>query len=438
MTSIRKELLWTLLPAVLVLLAIAVLAVLREVRDELNELFDAQLAQASLTVPAMPVRELPPATGDDDDDPRSELVVATWAAGALEPTFLLPTQAPLPRDAEPGFSTHTVAGEKWRLYVRHDGERVIAAAQPLRIRDGAEMDIAERVILPLALLVPAIILTVLFLVKRGLRPLTRFAHELDSRRHDALASLPLSALPAELLPMATAMNDLLTRLSRALAAQEVFIADAAHELLTPLTALQVQVQMLERARSEERRAQATADVRSSLERCVALARQLLALARYSGETPPARDFEQVPLLGVVRAAVAEVLPKAHARGIDLGVTSNTDCVIQGDDKALLTLLANLLDNAIKYSPQGSRVDVAIDVREKAPVVTVSDGGPGIAPAEHARVFDRFYRSRNVEAQGSGLGLAIALEIAVRHGARIALRTPGRLGGLDAEVVFAAA
>ena len=290
-------------------------------------------------------------------------------------------------------------------------------------------------ILPLVLLVPAIILTVLFLVKRGLRPLTRFAHELDSRRSDALASLPLSALPAELLPMATAMNELLARLARAVAAQEVFIADAAHELLTPLTALQVQVQMLERARSEERRVQATEDVRSSLERCIGLARQLLTLARYTGETPPEPDFTQVPLLGVVRAAVAEVLPKAHARAIDLGVTSNTDCVIQGDDKALLTLLANLLDNAIKYSPQGSRVDVAIDVREKAPVVTVSDGGPGIPPAEQARVFDRFYRSRNAESQGSGLGLAIALEIAVRHGARIALRTPGKLGGLDAEVVF---
>jgi two-component system OmpR family sensor kinase len=435
MTSIRKQLLWTLLPAVLALLAIAVLAVLREVRDELNELFDAQLAQASLTVPATPVSELPPATGDDDDDPRSDLVVATWAPGATEPTFLLPTRAPLPRDLPTGFSTQDIAGEKWRVFIRSDRERTVAAAQPLRVRDGAERDIAEQLIVPLALLVPAIILTVLFLVKRGLRPLTRFAHELDSRRPDALASLPLTALPAELLPMATAMNDLLARLSRALAAQEVFIADAAHELLTPLTALQVQVQMLERARSEERRTQATEDVRSSLERCIALARQLLTLARYSGETPPARDFERVPLLAVVRAAVAEVLPKAHARGIDLGVTSNTDCVIQGDDKALLTLLANLLDNAIKYSPQGSRVDVAIDVREKAPVVTVSDGGPGIAPADQARVFDRFYRSRNVETQGSGLGLAIALEIAVRHGARIALRTPGRLGGLDAEVVF---
>ena len=435
MTSIRKQLLWTLLPAVLALLAIAVLAVLHEVRDELNELFDAQLAQASLTVPATPVRELPPATGDDDDDPQSELVIATWAPGTSEPTFLLPTQAALSRDSPPGFSTQTINGEEWRVFVRHDEVRTVAAAQPLRIRGGAVTDIAEQLILPIALLVPAIILTVLILVKRGLRPLTQFAHELDSRRPDALASLPLTALPAELLPMATAMNDLLARLSRALAAQEVFIADAAHELLTPLTALQVQVQMLERARSEERRAQATADVRSSLDRCVALARQLLTLARYSGETAPTRDFEQVPLLGVVRAAVAEVLPKAHARGIDLGVTSNTDCVIRGDDKALLTLLANLLDNAIKYSPQGSRVDVAIDVRERAPVVTVSDGGPGIATADQARVFDRFYRSRNVETQGSGLGLAIALEIAVRHGARIALRTPGRLGGLDAEVVF---
>jgi two-component system OmpR family sensor kinase len=435
MTSIRKELLWTLLPAVLILLAIAVLAVLHEVRDELDELFDAQLAQAALSLPASPVRELPPATGDDDDDPRSDMVVAVWETGASEPTFLLPTRAPLPRAAPPGFSNARIAGEEWRIFSRQDGTRIVQAAQPLHVRNGAGDDIAERVALPLVLLVPIIIFSVLFLVKRGLRPLTLFARELDSRRPDALASLPLTALPAELLPMATAMNELLSRLSRALAAQEVFIADAAHELLTPLTALQVQVQMLERARSEERRTQATEDVRSSLERCIDLTRQLLTLARYSAEAPPAHDFEQVPLIGVVRAAVAEVLPKAHARGIDLGVTRSTDCVIQGDDKALLTLVANLLDNAVKYSPRGSRVDVAIDVREAAPVVTISDGGPGIAPAEQARVFDRFYRSRNAENQGSGLGLAIAQEIAVRHGARIALRAPGKLGGLDAEVVF---
>ncbi len=130
MTSIRKQLLWTLLPAVLALLAIAVLAVLHEVRDELNELFDAQLAQASLTVPATPVRELPPATGDDDDDPQSELVIATWAPGTSEPTFLLPTQAALSRDSPPGFSTQTINGEEWRVFVRHDEGRTVAAAQP--------------------------------------------------------------------------------------------------------------------------------------------------------------------------------------------------------------------------------------------------------------------------------------------------------------------
>jgi two-component system OmpR family sensor kinase len=233
------------------------------------------------------------------------------------------------------------------------------------------------------------------------------------------------------------MNQLLSRLHAALSAQEVFVANAAHELLTPLTALQVQVQMLERAKSEERRAQGTRDVRRSLERCISLARQLLTLARNSSETSQL-PFRPLSLGDAVRAAVSEVLPKAHARGIDLGIARETGSVIVGDGKAIQTLLENLLDNAIKYSPAKGRVDVSILERGDRPVVTVSDSGPGIPAADHSRVFDRFYRVSGVEVEGSGLGLAIAREIASRHGATIEFRTPGELGGLDVDVVFASA
>jgi two-component system OmpR family sensor kinase len=434
MTSIRKSLLWTLLPAILLLLAIASFMVLHAVRDEISELFDVQLAAAAQATPASPLPKRAPLMREGDD-PSSELVVAAWSNDSREPVFFSSTRAPLLRDAPAGFSMREMGGELWRLYTVREAARIVQAAQPVRIRDDATLEIAARVVFPLALLVPAIVLCVLLLVQRGLRPLTRFAQELHTRRPDALASLSLTALPAELLPMASAMNELLERLARALALQETFIADAAHELLTPLTALQVQVQMLERARTEERRVQGIGDVRASLERCIVLARQLLTLARYSSDSPPAREFSQTPLLGVVRAAVSAVLPKAHARGTDLGVISNTDCVVLGDEKALLIMLENLLDNAIKYSPPASRVDVAIDRRDGAAVVTVSDAGPGIAAGEQLRVFDRFYRSSNADAPGSGLGLAIALEISQRHRARLALRTPGRLGGLDVEVIF---
>lgn len=431
MTSIRRELLWSLLPAVLVLLAIAVLAVLREVRDEIDEVFDALLVQSAHVVP---LSRAPEFISEKDDDPTEHLVIAAWESNAQEPRFYSREHAALTRSVSDGLRTVRINGERWRTYQFGSDGTTIVAAQPLDVRDEATAEIAARVTLPMLLLIPLVVLVVLFLVKRGLRPLTRFAGELHSRSPDALGSIELHSMPAELLPMANAMNDLLARLSAALSSQQVFVADAAHELLTPLTALQVQVQMLERARTEERRNQATRDVRTSLERCIALARQLLTLARHSTEQPvePRRPLR---LGDAVRAAVSDVLPKAHLRGIDLGVASETDCTLVGEEKAIQTLLANLLDNAIKYAPSSGRVDVVIGTREGRPVITVSDNGPGIAPAEKPRVFDRFYRSNQVDVEGSGLGLAIAREIAARHDATIELQTPGRLGGLDVAVVF---
>ncbi len=235
-------------------------------------------------------------------------------------------------------------------------------------------------------------------------------------------------------PRVEFLTQLLARLNAALSAQQVFVADAAHELLTPLTALQVQVQVLERARSEDRRQQATQDVRKSLERCVELTRQLLSLARHSAEQPsgPAHRHS---LGQAVRAAMSDVLPKAHARGIDLGIARETESFVVADGKAIQTLIANLLDNAIKYSPANGRVDVSILERNAQPLITVSDAGPGIPVADRERVFDRFYRVSDAETEGSGLGLAIAREIATRHGASIELRVPGALGGLDVDVLF---
>jgi two-component system OmpR family sensor kinase len=436
MTSIRKALLWTLLPAILLLLAVAVLAVLHEVRDEIDELFDAQLARAAHAIPATPDPQ-PAADADEEDDPTRQLVIAVWNGAATAPVYHSLTRAPLQRASRPGFSTRVINGEPWRIFVSAIGEQTIQVAQPVRIRTEASAEIASRIALPMLLLVPIVVLAVLWLLKRGLRPLSRFAEDLDSRSHSALESVPLTGLPAELLPMATAINDLLARLRAALSAQQVFVADATHELLTPLTALQVQVQMLERAKSEDRRSQATRDVRASLERCITLARQLLTLARHTGDTPSAPS-QSMQLGDVVRAAMSDVLPKAHARRIDLGIASETACAVVGEPKALQTLLGNLMDNAVKYSPVAGRVDVSIDTRGNQPRVTVSDTGPGISTGDQARVFDRFYRSTSVDVEGSGLGLAIAREIAATHGAKIELRTPGQLGGLDVEVIFSSA
>jgi two-component system, OmpR family, sensor kinase len=431
MRSIRKSLLQLLLPAVLALLALAVFEVLHEVRDEIDELFDAQLQQAAFAVPA---DALSPPAIRPDDDPNSNLVIAVWSAGSDQPVFRSRDRVALEGVRAAGFHTDVIEGTAWRVFVRRDGAQTIQTAQPVRVRNEAAAEIASRIALPLLVLVPVLVLTVLYLVKRGLNPLTRFTTELDKRSPSTLDSVPTEPLPAELVPMATAMNQLLARLNVALSAQRVFVADAAHELLTPLTALQVQVQVLERAKSEDRRQQATQDVRRSLERCVELTRQLLSLARHSADQASG-PAHRLSLGEAVRAAMSDVLPKAHARGIDLGIARETEGAVVADGKAIQTLIANLLDNAIKYSPANGRVDVSILERNARPLITVSDAGPGIPLADRERVFDRFYRVSDAETEGSGLGLAIAREIATRHGASIELRVPGALGGLDVDVLF---
>jgi two-component system OmpR family sensor kinase len=223
-----------------------------------------------------------------------------------------------------------------------------------------------------------------------------------------------------------ALNGLLARLNRALGAQRAFIADAAHELRSPLTAVHLQAQLAERAASDAERAAALAELRAGLERATHLVEQLLTLAR---EEPGVseRPFAPVNLDELARHVIAEYAPIAAARHVDLGMVDrngpDSDAVISGDAAGLRALLSNLVDNAVRYTPAGGRVDVALRREQGDAVLSVRDSGPGIPESERARVFDRFYRLPEAGAAGiagSGLGLAIVKRVAERHDAAVAL------------------
>jgi two-component system OmpR family sensor kinase len=271
-----------------------------------------------------------------------------------------------------------------------------------------------------------------YLVGRGLFPLRRFAEEVARRSPGALQPVSAGGLPAEIAPVATALNALLGRLEHALAAQQTFVADAAHELLTPLTAVQVHLQMLERAHTEKRRHAARENLRHGLNRCIRLARQLLTLARQSPETPHP-PFQAVDLAAVASDVVSEAQAAARARETDVGVAAGSPARACGDADSLRLLVRNLIDNAIKYTPPGGRVDLVTGTEQGIAWLTVSDSGPGIPEGDRERVFDRFFRRSGSDVDGSGLGLAIVREIAHRHGATVKLTSPGKLGGLDAEI-----
>jgi two-component system OmpR family sensor kinase/two-component system sensor histidine kinase QseC len=255
------------------------------------------------------------------------------------------------------------------------------------------------------------------------------------QRRDARTLAPLGTdhLPREIEPLVNELNRLLERLRQAFAAQRAFISDAAHELRSPLTALRLQLQLLDRAPDETERLEARARLGAAVERAIHLVEQLLTLAR-SEPQDAAMELENVDLAAAAADAIKDTHDLALARKIDLGLEAPPGLNVQGDREALRTLVRNLVDNAVRYTPPGGTVQVRCWSAAQRAQLEVSDTGPGIPPGEKKRVFDRFYRRAAAQEDGTGLGLAIVKAIAERHGAQIDLgEAPG--GGLRVAVSF---
>jgi two-component system OmpR family sensor kinase len=315
--------------------------------------------------------------------------------------------------------------------------RVVQVAQPTRVRREAAAAAALRTVIPFLALLPVLGGLIWWTVGLGLAPLDRIAREVKSRSSTRLEPLPLQGVPAEARPLIEALNDLLHRRNAALAAQRAFIADAAHEMRTPLTALNLQANLIERAASDAARVFALADLKRGLARASHVVQQLLTLAREEPDdgTPPA--LGRVDLVRLAGCAAADYALLAESRGIDLGLGEGVaSAPVNGDAEALRTLLANLVENAIRYTPGPGRVDIAVSLVEGQARLSVSDSGPGIPVDERERVFDRFYRRAEATEPGSGLGLAIVRTIAARHGASVEL-ADSALGGLQVGVLFPA-
>ncbi len=278
-----------------------------------------------------------------------------------------------------------------------------------------------RMMLPQALLILLAAVLVWYAVGRGLAPLSTLRKEIENRSHRDLSALPEKQAPQEVQPLIRAMNDLLQRLSETLAAQQRFIADAAHQLRTPVAGIKTQTELALR-QSASGETQATLhQLHTATEQMTRLINQLLSLARAEPGTERVHTTEKLDLNELVREATTEWVPRALARNIDLGFDSPQDVItIAGDAFLLREMLNNLLDNAIRYTLAGGQVTVHIVPDASHIVLSVEDNGPGIPESERERVFERFYRVLGTGVDGCGLGLAIVREIAQRHGAEVSL------------------
>ncbi|MGI4813169.1 MAG: ATP-binding protein [Janthinobacterium lividum] len=440
MRSIRKRLLVFLLGCTIAGIAAAGFLIYRQAQAEANELFDYQLRQTAGALPSEPFSSVLGSNSDNDG-----VVIQIWSREGVQLYYSHP-RAPLAQRAELGFSTeHTSQGD-WRVYSAVVGDNVVQLAQPMAVRTALAAEVAWRTIWPLLVLLPILGLLVWLVVGRGLRPLARLAAVLEARRPDAVEPLTVAPLPVEVAPLVAALNGLLRRLSIALGAQKAFVADAAHELRTPLAALKIQLQWLRRARDDADRAAAFDAFEAGIARATRLVEQMLALARAEPDAAAALGHAASPLAWssiqldrLLSDCVEDQAGVALERGVDLGIVARSACQVDGDAEALAVMFNNLLDNAVKYTPAGGRVDVSIGLAgvPALPTVEIVDAGPGIPPDERARVFDRFYRvPGNGEVSGSGLGLSIVARVAERHGASVSFDDGPDGRGLCVRVIFA--
>ena len=357
-----------------------------------------------------------------------EMIIQIWRADGVM-LYRSPQGRLLPPQTVIGFSDTVAGGEPYRIYALRTDTQVVQVAQQTEARGRMAGQLALRAVLPVALLAPVLMLIVWWVVGRAIGPIERVRRQVAARRPDDLAPLPTAGLPAEVRPLVGEMNGLLTRLSAAWDALTHFTADAAHELRSPLAALRLQAQSLQRAPDDATRAIATERLLAGIDRATRLVEQLLALARQEGAGEGA-ELVSLDLTALARNALADAEPEAARHAIALTLDAPTaHVVLRADEAALAVLLRNLLGNALRHTPPGGQVRVG--VREEASVIdlTVEDSGPGIAPDERARVQGRFYRVPGTPGHGSGLGLAIVRAIAERHGAALTLDASPTLGGL---------
>ncbi|MBV8635499.1 MAG: sensor histidine kinase N-terminal domain-containing protein [Burkholderiaceae bacterium] len=313
-----------------------------------------------------------------------------------------------PAKAKPDHATHVV---------------LVQLAETLDKRTELANQIVKGVILPEFIILPIALALVWFALSRGLLPLAELRQRIRRRQPGDLSPIDSRQVPEEITPLVGSLNDMLERLAQNIASQKRFIADAAHQMKTPLAGMRMQSELALRQTSEEEIHRSLMQLAKSSEAATRLVNQLLALARAENQTPEAAPFVPIELTELAREAVQAWVQTALANKIDLGFEQPGHAIMtRGNPTMLREMLGNLVDNALRYTPAGGSVTLRVraDTGERHAVIEVEDTGPGIAAAERSHVFERFYRILGSNADGSGLGLAIVREIAQQHGAEVDL------------------
>ena len=437
--SLKRRLLVALLTGIaLVWLATAVYSYF-DARHELDELLDAHLAQSVALLLAQTGDE----PGEIDTEHMAQLhkrarsvAIQMWENGktlrlhsASAPDARLSAQ-------DEGFSDALIKGERWRVFSAWDGERryLVQVGERYETRDEIAVGLAKNLLLPLLFALPLLGLLVWLNVARALRPLARLGRQVAERDPGNLGVLDAGAIPAEVMPLVENLNRLFGRVTQLIENERRFTADASHELRTPLAGLKTQAQVARAAAGDAERKHALDNVIAGCDRATHLVQQLLTLARLDPDEPGSKA-ETCDLQALASAAVAELAPYALSKKVEIELAEGDAVPVAGHAGLIAILLRNLIDNAIRYSPEGGSVRVRAERDKNTATLTVTDAGPGIPADERGKVGQRFYRILGTEEYGSGLGLSIVKRIVELHGASLSLDDGEQGRGLSVTVRF---
>ena len=448
--SLRAQLLKQLmLPIVLATLAIAGSGYF-SAREEIGEIYDSELITAANVLWLLnrdyaqddqPTIAMKTQSIDlDNIDPDAMDEYAQWRSFRVfkHGKIIIESDNARPENIPPsvqGFTNFMHDGEQWRSFTLRvaDDNTVVEVAERVEARGDLIWRISEGLIWPLLFVIPVIGLLIWRGVHVGLIDLRRFAIAIKKRSPDDLSRLQSDHVPVELTPLAEGLNQLLGKLEAAAAHERIFMDNAAHELRTPLAALSIQAQVALAANDAVERTSTLNDLAGGVARAARLVDQMLILGRLKHQLKP---FRPLPACRILRHIIKEYVPLALQKHIDITLSGDESATLLTQEDLLQTMIGNLLDNAIKYTPESGRVLIHVASPEQGVTeICISDTGPGIPESEHARVFDRFYRSDEHLEAGSGLGLAIVKHIADILQVDITLGSPEGHPGLMVQLYF---
>lgn len=452
-STLSRKLFIRIVPTIIAVILLVGALAFYSANTEINTVYDAQLANNANVLWVLvsddvydPESATPKEVADIDlsfghhlasnksaDEYAGARMFRVWKEGKLMMYSNTVPAAHIPRLSE-GFLTIRIKNEAWRFYtLLVPGEPIsVEVGEKIHLRDMLAANILFNLAVPLLLLVPLIGMLIWFGIGSGLGIVRNLVEEIHKRTPDDLSHINIEHLPDDLMPLGKSLNQLFGQLEHSFNAEKRFTDHAAHQLRTPLAAIKLQLQMLAGATSEEERQGLIRELLLSNDRTTKLVGSLLTSARVSHQP---MHLHNVALYPVVASVMAQMGLLAKTKHIEMSLAGAEDAYVLADEVLLTLLLSNVIDNAIKYTPENGVVSVHLEQLQQGCRISVSDTGVGIPPEERAHAFERFYRVNSPAVEGSGLGLSIAAEIIERFSGTIELKDTALGTGLLVEIVI---